>query len=174
MATQKTNFRIAFATAIVVLLLQSAVAFQAPSQGANLRRGHKAVSSPRCLPLVSLPHAIPLASNSFSTPKIQYLIESPRQIGYLGLRASAYEGSWGGDLSKEAAAAAAVVQSASNLCLKLATEMRTAGDSLGKAMSQDDVEQGISVIKEGDSTPVTAADFAIQVKRLVEVHWCEE
>lgn len=65
-------------------------------------------------------------------------------------------------MAKEAAFAAKVVQKASELCLKLAAEMETAEESLGKEMSQDAVQKGISIIKEGDATPVTAADFAIQ------------
>eukprot|EP00961_Rhodomonas_salina_P096483 1297829-Rhodomonas_salina.2 len=75
---------------------------------------------------------------------------------------SSGEPAWGGDLAKEAAFAAKVVQKASELCLKLAAEMETAEESLGKEMSQDAVQKGISIIKEGDATPVTAADFAIQ------------
>lgn len=78
--------------------------------------------------------------------------------GALQVRAAA----WGGDLSDEAAKCALVVQNASELCLKLAEDLTTTKESLGKDMKKEDTQKGISVIKEGDSSPVTAADFAIQ------------
>lgn len=57
---------------------------------------------------------------------------------------------------------ARVVQTASQVCLNLASTMKMAEESLGKEMSAGDTQAGMSVIKAGDSTPVTAADFAIQ------------
>ncbi|CAE8619551.1 unnamed protein product [Polarella glacialis] len=70
---------------------------------------------------------------------------------------------WGGEYATEANAAAAVVQRAMQLCLALASDMRVVeGGSLGKEMQEGDVTAGVSFIKPGDSTPVTAADFAIQ------------
>lgn len=79
--------------------------------------------------------------------------------GVRGLRAA---GEWGGDLAKEAQVCARVVQTASQVCLNLASTMKMAEESLGKEMSAGDTQAGMSVIKAGDSTPVTAADFAIQ------------
>lgn len=76
----------------------------------------------------------------------------------MGLRAA----EWGGDLAKEAKECARVVQMASQVCLNLASKMKMVEESLGKEMSADDTQAGMSVIKAGDSTPVTAADFAIQ------------
>ena len=38
----------------------------------------------------------------------------------------------------------------------------TASNSLDKTMSAGEMQKGISLLKEGDSTPVSAADFAIQ------------
>jgi hypothetical protein len=81
-----------------------------------------------------------------------------QKSGLLHLRSSG----WGGDLADEAAACALVVQKASELCLKLAEELTVSKESLGKDMKKEDTQKGISVIKEGDSSPVTAADFAIQ------------
>lgn len=71
---------------------------------------------------------------------------------------------WGGDLAEEAAAAVAAVQRAMRLCNALACEMTIVnGDpTSGKTMDACDVEAGVSFIKPGDDTPVTAADFAIQ------------
>lgn len=70
---------------------------------------------------------------------------------------------WGGEYEKEVTAAAAVVQRALQLCGALACNMRMAtSTSLGKTMEECDVIAGVSFIKPGDSTPVTAADFAIQ------------
>jgi hypothetical protein len=69
---------------------------------------------------------------------------------------------WGGDLALEARVCAEVVQTAAQVCLDLASKMKMAEESLGKEMSADDTQAGMSVIKAGDSTPVTAADFAIQ------------
>ena len=68
----------------------------------------------------------------------------------------------GGDLADEAQAAVAVVQKAMQLCLSLASEMGVSAPSKGKQMDSSSTETGVSLIKEGDSTPVTAADFAIQ------------
>ena len=68
----------------------------------------------------------------------------------------------GGDLADEAQAAVAVVQKAMQLCLSLASEMGVSAPSKGKQMDLSSSETGVSLIKEGDSTPVTAADFAIQ------------
>ena len=68
----------------------------------------------------------------------------------------------GGDLADEAQAAVAVVQKAMQLCLSLASEMGVSAPSKGKQMDSSSSETGVSLIKEGDSTPVTAADFAIQ------------
>ena len=82
----------------------------------------------------------------------------PQKSGLLHLRSSG----WGGDLADEAATCALVVQKASELCLKLAEELTVSKESLGKDMKKEDTQKGISVIKEGDSSPVTAADFAIQ------------
>ena len=50
------------------------------------------------------------------------------------------------------------------LCQALACDMAVvdADASGGKTMDACDTEAGVSFIKEGDSTPVTAADFAIQ------------
>ena len=78
--------------------------------------------------------------------------------GVQGLRAAG----WGGDLAKEAQVCAEVLQTASQVCLNLAAKMEMAEASLGKEMSADAAQAGMSAIKEGDSTPVTAADFAIQ------------
>jgi len=78
--------------------------------------------------------------------------------GVLGLRAA----DWGGDLAKEAQVCAEVLQTASQVCLNLAAKMEMAEASLGKEMSAEAAQAGVSVIKGGDNTPVTAADFAIQ------------
>ena len=72
------------------------------------------------------------------------------------------EAAWGGDLAAEAAAAAEMVQRATDLCLTLAADLETAAGSLDKTMSAGEMQKGISLIKAGDSTPVSAADFAIQ------------
>ena len=50
------------------------------------------------------------------------------------------------------------------LCQALACEMDMANADAtgGKTMDACDTTAGVSFIKEGDSTPVTAADFAIQ------------
>ena len=48
------------------------------------------------------------------------------------------------------------------LCTALACDMQTVDASDGKTMDECDTTAGVSFIKEGDSTPVTAADFAIQ------------
>merc|ERR1719310_1795738 len=71
---------------------------------------------------------------------------------------------WGGDLSREAAVAVKAVQQAMQLCQALACEMQVvdADATGGKTMDECDTTAGVSFIKEGDSTPVTAADFAIQ------------
>ena len=71
---------------------------------------------------------------------------------------------WGGDLAEEAAAAVKAVQGAMQLCQALACEMTMASEDStgGKTMDACDTTAGVSFIKEGDSTPVTAADFAIQ------------
>jgi 3'-phosphoadenosine 5'-phosphosulfate (PAPS) 3'-phosphatase len=92
--------------------------------------------------------------------RIQLMSRTSRraQVGVLGLRAA----EWGGDLAKEAQECARVVQIGSQVCLNLASKMKMAEESLGKEMSADDTQAGMSVIKAGDSTPVTAADFAIQ------------
>lgn len=99
-------------------------------------------------------------SSIASSSPASYLFRQRRvQSGsLLRLRASA----WGGELADEAAACALVVQKASELCLKLAEELTVSKESLGKDMKKEDTQKGISVIKEGDSSPVTAADFAIQ------------
>jgi len=71
---------------------------------------------------------------------------------------------WGGDLAEEAAQAVQAVQQAMRLCQSLACEMAvvSADGASGKTMDACDTTAGVSFIKEGDSTPVTAADFAIQ------------
>ena len=70
---------------------------------------------------------------------------------------------WGGELSAEAAFAASIVQRAMQLCTALACDMQTVDAARdGKTMDECDTTAGVSFIKEGDSTPVTAADFAIQ------------
>ena len=70
---------------------------------------------------------------------------------------------WGGPLASEATAAVKAVQRAMQLCNALACEMQTVDSAAdGKQMDECDVQQGVSFIKPGDSTPVTAADFAIQ------------
>mmetsp|Transcript_65874 Transcript_65874/g.189538 ORF Transcript_65874/g.189538 Transcript_65874/m.189538 type:complete len:335 (-) Transcript_65874:460-1464(-) len=48
------------------------------------------------------------------------------------------------------------------LCAALARDMKTVAPSLGKEMAATDISTGMAYIKPGDSTPVTAADFAIQ------------
>ena len=66
-------------------------------------------------------------------------------------------------LASEARAAVSSVQRAMQLCRALACDMAVVdSDSTGKTMDECDVTAGVSFIKEGDSTPVTAADFAIQ------------
>ena len=73
------------------------------------------------------------------------------------------DGSWGGPLAAEAAAAVAAVQRAMQLCNALACEMQMVDSaSQGKTMDACDTQSGVSFIKPGDSTPVTAGDFAIQ------------
>jgi len=69
---------------------------------------------------------------------------------------------FGGQLEEEVTAAAEVVQKALGLVQALACDMDVAPPSLGKEIEACDVTAGISAIKPGDSTPVTAADFAIQ------------
>lgn len=69
---------------------------------------------------------------------------------------------FGGQLEEEVAVAAEVVQKALALVQALACDMEVAPPSLGKEIEACDVTAGISAIKPGDSTPVTAADFAIQ------------
>lgn len=72
---------------------------------------------------------------------------------------------WGGDLADEAAAAVQAVQRAMQLCQALACEMAVVDSSSvdsSKTMDACDTTAGVSFIKPGDSTPVTAADFAIQ------------
>lgn len=70
---------------------------------------------------------------------------------------------WGGDLAAEARAAVQAVQKAMQLCQALACDMAVVESSgSGKTMDECSVQAGVSFIKEGDSTPVTAADFAIQ------------
>jgi len=65
-------------------------------------------------------------------------------------------------LAPEVEAAAEAVQRAMQLVQALACDMDVAPPSLGKEMEACDVTAGISKIKPGDSTPVTAADYAIQ------------
>jgi len=75
----------------------------------------------------------------------------------------AAEKPWGGDLEAEAAAAVAAVQKAMQLCNALACEMQMVESAAqGKTMDACDTQTGVSFIKPGDSTPVTAGDFAIQ------------
>ena len=70
---------------------------------------------------------------------------------------------WGGDLADEAIVAVKAVQRAMRLCQGLACDMEAVeSESTGKEMDACDTTAGVSFIKEGDSTPVTAADFAIQ------------
>ena len=70
---------------------------------------------------------------------------------------------WGGELAAEAKVAVACVQKAMQLCQGLACDMQVVdSSSSGKEMDECDVTAGLSFIKEGDSTPVTAADFGIQ------------
>ena len=70
---------------------------------------------------------------------------------------------WGGELASEASAAVKAVQKAMQLCDALACEMAVVeSEAGGKTMDACDTTAGVSFIKEGDSTPVTAADFAIQ------------
>ena len=71
---------------------------------------------------------------------------------------------WGGPLASEAATAVQAVQKAMQLCNALACEMAVvSGDPQGgKTMDECDTTAGVSFIKPGDSTPVTAGDFAIQ------------
>lgn len=69
---------------------------------------------------------------------------------------------WGGEFEAEAHAAASAVQRAMQLCSALACDMRMVAPTVGKEMESCDVTAGVSFIKPGDSTPVTAADFAIQ------------
>lgn len=70
---------------------------------------------------------------------------------------------WGGDLAAEARIAVRCVQRAMQLCQALACDMRVVdSEASGKEMDECDVTAGVSFIKAGDSTPVTAADFAIQ------------
>lgn len=78
------------------------------------------------------------------------------------VRASAV---WAGPYAAEAAAAASAVQRSIELCTALAGEMRmtVADPTGGKTMAAADVTSGVALLKGGDSTPVTAADFAIQV-----------
>lgn len=74
------------------------------------------------------------------------------------------EKAWGGELAAEAAAAISAVQRAMQLCQTLACDMAMvdAGSvDSSKQMDACDVTAGVSFIKPGDSTPVTAADFAI-------------
>lgn len=73
--------------------------------------------------------------------------------------------SFGGELEAEVKAAADVVQKALLLVQALACDMDVAPPSLGKEMEGCDVTAGMAgivEIKPGDSTPVTAADYAIQ------------
>lgn len=67
---------------------------------------------------------------------------------------------WGGDLASEASAAIESVQKAMQLCQALGCEMEMATSDAtgGKEMDACDMLSGVSFIKEGDSTPVTAAD----------------
>jgi len=68
-----------------------------------------------------------------------------------------------GGLEAEATAAVNCVQRAMQLCNALACEMQMVeSSSTGKQMDACDTTAGVSFIKPGDSTPVTAADFAIQ------------
>ncbi|CAE7289472.1 unnamed protein product [Symbiodinium microadriaticum] len=66
------------------------------------------------------------------------------------------------DLEAEVTAAVEVVQRSMRLVQALACDMDVASPSLGKEMEACDITAGISAIKPGDSTPVTAADYAIQ------------
>ncbi|KAG8468532.1 hypothetical protein KFE25_013615 [Diacronema lutheri] len=66
---------------------------------------------------------------------------------------------------REAAAAIALVDRAVRLCLELSAEMQTvASDAPGVEMTSEQLAstKGLSSLKAGDNTPVTAADFAIQ------------
>lgn len=64
---------------------------------------------------------------------------------------------------REAAAAVALVNRAVRLCLDLSSELGSvSADSPGVELSADQTTAGVSMVKQGDSTPVTAADFAIQ------------
>ena len=78
--------------------------------------------------------------------------------------AEAMSVAWGGSFAAEAAAAVEAVQNAMKLCNGLACEMEMAEADLtgGKTMDACDTTAGVSFIKPGDSTPVTAGDFAIQ------------
>ncbi|CAL1128372.1 unnamed protein product [Cladocopium goreaui] len=90
---------------------------------------------------------------------------SPRKAPRQGARAGGAgraARAFGGQLEEEVAAAAEVVQKALALVQALACDMDVAPPSLGKEIEACDVTAGISTIKPGDSTPVTAADFAIQ------------
>ena len=74
-------------------------------------------------------------------------------------------GKWGGALAAEAKTAIEAVQNAMQLCNALACEMAVVdsdSQSAGKTMDACDTTAGVSFIKPGDDTPVTAADFAIQ------------
>ncbi|CAJ1440939.1 unnamed protein product [Effrenium voratum] len=68
---------------------------------------------------------------------------------------------FGGKLEAEVLAAVEVVQQALLLVQALACDMEVAPASAGKELEACYVTAGVAV-KEGDSTPVTAADYAIQ------------
>ena len=73
---------------------------------------------------------------------------------------------WSGDLADEAIVAVKAVQRAMRLCQGLACDMEAVeSESTGKEMDACDTTAGVSFIKEGDSTPVTAADFATPLNR---------
>lgn len=111
------------------------------------------------MPAVLLPTL--LASFSFTPPPIVTAATHHLQRSRLPSLSGADP--WGGDLAAEASAAVACVQRAMQLCNALACEMQTVdSSSSGKTMDACDTQAGVSFIKEGDSTPVTAADFAIQ------------
>jgi len=90
---------------------------------------------------------------------------TPRSTPAVGTATAASTASaYGGDLASEVQTAVDAVQRAMRLCNALACEMAIiSGDATsGKTMDACDMSAGVSLIKPGDDTPVTAADFAIQ------------
>ncbi|CAK0827049.1 unnamed protein product [Prorocentrum cordatum] len=70
---------------------------------------------------------------------------------------------WGSRYQQEVAVMVHVVQSAVQLCSEGGQLIEvTAAPSQGKKMDERDVVAGLSCLKPGDSTPVTAADLAVQ------------